>query len=144
MKTLSLCVILVGLLATQVNSSVTIDIPVPVTQAFAKKYSEVEDLSWHIQGGNFTANFYDEKDGFFKEATFEKTGNWLETKTDTDLDNIPEVALEYLETNFSDLEAINTITKIEMPNNVQYLVALEEDERPVTLLFDAKGNLIEE
>lgn len=62
--------------------------PSPVTDAFARKYSEAKAVTWNLDGnGNYEAKFSLQQTKY--RADFTPAGKWLETETNVPLKDVP-------------------------------------------------------
>lgn len=143
MKTISFCVLLMTFLAVQ-SQAVNVDVPQVVSKAFNKLFPSAEDVNWELSGTHFVADFFHDKDGYFKEVTFDRMGTWLETKTDLDAMDLPDAIQNYIVENYGSMEDSSNIIKLEKPKEVQYVLDLETVDGEIQLVFDAAGNLLEE
>jgi len=144
MKRISCCVLLMSFLATQTLQASITDVPSAVLNAFAKKFPQVEDTNWSQSGKFYVADFFHDKDGFFKEATFDTEGTWVLTVSDIDGVDLPDEAQDYLIKQFEDLDFLESVKMEERPDSVKYLIVVETEEEELTLIFDETGNLLEE
>ena len=63
-------------------------VPVPVKQAFAKKFPAATDVKYEMEKKDYEINFKDK--GVEMSANFDAMGNWLETETEIKPADLPK------------------------------------------------------
>ena len=58
----------------------------------------LKEISWDEMNNLFIASFHDS--GYYKDATFDKLGSWVETSTYLAEEDLPDAILEYIALNF--------------------------------------------
>mgnify|MGYP003625769534 CR=1 FL=1 len=83
-------------------------VPEAVQLAFEQKYPGENDPDWHIDdNGNYESNF--KIDGKKLRADFSPEGNWIETESSLDKNELPKAIQEKIKADFSAYE----ITELE-------------------------------
>ncbi len=116
------------------------EIPGAVSQAFDAKYPDIETIEWEIEGDIYEAEYT--QDGIKKEAEFDKDGNLVATEYEIKIEELPDVIMEKLKTEYGDYE----IEEAEFVNSTEhgelYEVELEMDDKEIDVYFDKTGNVI--
>lgn len=143
MKTIALILASTGLLAF---FGITIfqqkpDIPQVVVDAFWQKYPEAKSVDWEEEGEEYEAEF---KIGKVEmSANFAKSGEWLKTETEIDINSLPDAVRQGITTNFPNSE-IEEAEQLELPNQaLAYEVELEgTQDQEIETVFAADGRLL--
>jgi len=119
------------------------EIPIPVKEAFSKKFPTAKEIQWHLEEPDkYEVNF--EMDGKKISASFKKDGTWLEIETDLKRIDLPDFLKKILSIDFPSYE-LEFADRIENPNNVvTYELQLESDEEneEIVVIFSADGTII--
>jgi len=115
-------------------------VPVPVKEAFAKKFPAATDVKYEMEKKDYEVTFKDK--GVGMSANFNSKGEWLETKTIMIESDLPKEVLTSVATNFVGY-SITEITKVEGPNNVlNYEMKLKKDKEGYEVKFSSKGDVL--
>jgi hypothetical protein len=120
-------------------------IPAEVTEAFKEKYPGASQVEWKDKLTNFVAVF--QEDGIQYEARFNKKGEWKDTESAIDTDELPEAVNEgYNKSKYADEWKIEAAYKIVLPNEkVNYRVlARKSDLQKKNILFNSEGRLLKD
>ena len=111
-------------------------VPAPVKSTFTKNFSEVKDVKWEQEKGNYEANF--NQNGQKMSALMDATGNLLETETAIGVHALPSGVTDYIAKNYKD-EKIKEAARLKMANgDINY----EAEVKGTDLIFDATGRFI--
>ncbi len=99
--------------------------PENVQTAFTKKFNTVQKVKWTQEDNEWEAEF--ELNKTEMSASYDNSGNWLETETEIDKKDVPAEILKAVTQKFGDWE-IDELEKIEKPDFKGYEIALEKDE----------------
>jgi hypothetical protein len=103
-------------------------IPKQVRQAFETMFPGATHVEWDKEFSSYTADFFHE--GHEKEAQFDKEGNWMRTKTELSIVEVPapvmEAALEHCDWEIDD------VCLYEQANGVAayYMIEFDQDLSP--------------
>jgi hypothetical protein len=115
-------------------------VPVPVKEAFAKKFPAATDVKYEMEKKDYEVTFKDK--GVGMSANFNSKGEWLETETIMIESDLPKEVLTSVATNFVGY-SITEITKVEGPNNVlNYEMKLKKDKEGYEVKFSSKGDVL--
>ena len=115
-------------------------VPVPVKEAFAKKFPAATDVKYEMEKKDYEVTFKDK--GVGMSANFNSKGEWLETKTIMIESDLPKEVLTSVATNFVGY-SITEITKVEGANNVlNYEMNLKKDKEGYEVKFSSKGDVL--
>ncbi|MFC2131183.1 PepSY-like domain-containing protein [Bacteroidota bacterium] len=116
------------------------EIPGVVSKAFEAKYPDIKIVEWEIEGDIYEAEYT--IDGIKNEAEFDKDGNLVATEYEIKIEELPEVILEKLKTEYAGYE----IEEAEFVNSTElgelYEVELEKGDKEIDVYFDKTGNII--
>ena len=118
-------------------------IPAEVTESFKQKYPEATKVEWRDKLSTFSAIF--EIDDQLHEAKFNSKGEWQQTETAIEEDDLPEAVTDGFEkSKYAEWE-ISGIYKIEMNDTVHYRIeAVKTDIRKKNLFFNSEGRLVKD
>ncbi len=115
------------------------DVPANVEKALKAKYPSTEYVDWMV-GDNYVANFWVGE--LYLEATFDKTGKWLETSTVLEEANLPSIILDGITKSLGE-HYITYIVKIDKNDGSSvYIVDASTDDNSFQVTTDAKGNVL--
>lgn len=115
------------------------DVPANVQKALNAKYKSIESVDWTV-GDNYTANFW--QGDFYLEATFDKTGKWLETSTVLEETNLPQSVLTGIKKDVGEY-SIAYVIKIDKNDNTStYVVDVNVGEDTLQVTTDMTGNVL--
>lgn len=117
------------------------DVPSNVQNTFKSKYPTATDVEWYDEeDGTYAAYFYVNEQS--KTAKFNNTGNWTETKTFMDVNEMPKPVINAINSKYKGAE-IGSVTMIELPTNLnQFEVSAEMNSTTYLLTYDEKGTLL--
>ncbi len=114
----------------------------PAETNFKSQYPDVTDVTWEQEGEFTEAEF--EQNGIEISILYDADGNVIETETEIDVNQLPEIITTYISENYSGSE-IEEVEKIESAKGNFFEVEIEnENDQEVELLFDAVGNFVKE
>lgn len=117
------------------------DVPEAVRNNFKSKYPGENDPDWKKDSnGNFESNF--KMDGVSYRADFKPDGNWIETETSIDKNELPDVIQSKIASDYSDY-SITEIEKVEHHSKgTFYDVEFKQKGKNKDVEFDISGNVI--
>lgn len=117
------------------------NLPKKIEEAFAKKFPNGNDAEWTAsKNGMFTANFFEGDE--IREATFDKSGKWLETLYFLAEGELPIAVEETVKKTVPNLEYYDSIIMVDKPEGAYYQVTVETEEAFEKLQIDVYGKLI--
>ncbi len=115
--------------------------PEKIKAAFDQKYPDAEDVEWEMENGKWEAEFeVDEKE---MEALFDQNGNWLETETEMEDEDLPATVNETLKSQFKDYE-VEEVEYLESPDATGYEIELEGDNGDIEVLIGKDGSVLKQ
>jgi hypothetical protein len=112
------------------------DVPAAVITAFYKTYPTVQDVNWNQDGLNYEAGY--EADKVPNTATYDVSGELIETQMEIVASALPTPAMDYVKLNFK-ADEIKKASKITDATGV---VIYEAQVKGMDLTFDSYGNFI--
>ena len=112
------------------------DVPIAVKTKFASEYPTVKKAKWDNEDGKFEAHF--EVNGVETSATYDASGNKLETETEIEASALPKGASDYVTKNYANQKIKEASKIIDSKNVTIYEVEIKEGD----LLFDSNGNFL--
>ena len=116
------------------------EVPTAVQATFNTMYPAATDIFWEQDGEEYLATFT--QDEYSVDATFFEDGTWQQSITGLEVEDLPTAAIALLKKDFK-IESYYNVSKIEVPDNVQYSVNFETDTQYVNLIFDTTGQLVD-
>lgn len=116
------------------------EVPTAVQATFNTMYPNAIDAYWEQDGEEYLATFT--ADEYSIDATFLEDGTWQQSITSLEFEDLPTAAITLLNKDF-DAASYYNISKIEVPDKVQYSVNLETDTQYVNIVFDTAGQLVD-
>jgi hypothetical protein len=136
MKRILLSAFVVGLILMTCEQS-----PAPsseIQSAFSKKFTAVKKLKWKQEDNEWEAEFrQNEKE---MSASFDNSGNWLETETKIKKKDIPSDIFKAINLKFDGWE-MEEIERIEKPDFKGYEIVLENKEPETEILVSDTGEI---
>lgn len=118
MHLLKITVLLSILCLFNCNSDDKIKIPKAVKKTFKAKYPNQTILSWEIdKNGDYEARF--KEDGAKYRVDISPKGNWVETETNIELEDLPKAIQAVIEAKYSD-EKLSEIEKVDSASKGQF------------------------
>ncbi|MBQ7664464.1 MAG: PepSY-like domain-containing protein [Bacteroidaceae bacterium] len=107
---------------------------------FQAKYPTCKVAKWEWESGYLKAEFI--KDSREAEAYFNTDGTWVKTVTELLPIDLPQAAIDYINTNYPDRRT-RDVDLVETPGNSMYLVELEKSKTAdIYLRFATDGTLL--
>jgi len=115
--------------------------PDPVLKGFIKNYSDTK-ATWRVAEGNYAASF--KLIGMPATAWYDSTGHRLKVVTDIKSDQLPAIALSYIERNYpkAKIARAQKWTDDKKVSTFQADIKLAAETK--SLLFTSRGDLIKE
>jgi hypothetical protein len=113
--------------------------PREVQAAFSKQFNTVQELKWEQEDNEWEAEF--KSDGTEMSASFDNSGNWLETETEITMKNVPADIIKAVNLKFNGWE-MEEFERIEKPDFNGYEIALEKEETETEILVSDSGEII--
>jgi uncharacterized protein YajQ (UPF0234 family) len=116
--------------------------PEKVLIAFNQKFANVTNIKWSKENSTeYEANF--EQNGKNCSANFATDGSWLETETEVDLNQVPEIVKKAFYKKFSKDKKIKAVDKIEKKDGTfNYEIEYKSGLITKEIVFDTEGNVI--
>jgi Tfp pilus assembly protein PilX len=111
--------------------------PAAVTTAFNQAHSSVKKVEWKLKDGNNYAAEYKEG-GVNMCATYDATGNLMETKMEIASSALPAPILSYVKQNYKEDEVKKSWKITDAGGTITYKAKVKDQH----LLFDANGTFI--
>ena len=115
------------------------DVPVNIQKALKAKFPSAQDIEW-TNGEIFLASFWAGDD--YKEATFNKSGEWLETSTVLEEDKLPVNVVTSLTKSLGEAY-ITYVLKMEKKDGSQfYVIDLSTETENLQVTTDLTGKVL--
>ncbi len=142
MKTLILTVICVlgSLAAMQAQDIHPSSVPSVVLNAFQQKYPKALGAEWEMEGDLYNVEFnilFQDHD-----AWFDNTGKLVKLVVDINQNDLPAAVKVALKQQFGGYK-VDDIDRIDFNGTVTYKIDLEKGPEDRVVVFDAKGNVLE-
>lgn len=112
------------------------DVPVTVTNAFAKAYPTITDADWNKDGNNYAVNYTEYKLG--KSITWDVSGDLIGTNEEIIISALPIKLMVYVKNNYSE-----NIVKVASKNTDAHgKVTYKTEIKGMNLFFDSQGNFL--
>ena len=136
-----LCYSVTSVFSQSKEMSLTPGAPDPVLKGFIKTYGDAK-ATWKETEGNYEATF--KLIGMPATAWFDSTGHRLNVVTDIKADQLPSIALSYIERNYPKAKIVRAQkwTDDKKVNTFQAEIKLATETK--SLLFTSRGDLIKE
>lgn len=115
------------------------DVPVNVQKALKAKYAAAEQVDW-IVTNNYTATFW-EKD-LYKEATFSKSGEWMETSTVLDETAVPVTIKQSIVKAVGKMEITYAVQMDKNDDSKTYVIDVSTEEDSFQITTDMTGKVL--
>jgi hypothetical protein len=112
--------------------------PKEVQDSFAKKFKSAMDIQWEQEENEWEAEF--KMDGTCMSASFDNTGQWLETETEINIKDLPSEIHKAVNLKFNGWE-IDEIESIEKPDYKGYEIDLEKGNTETEIQVTASGEI---
>lgn len=111
-----------------------------VLVVFEELYPTATDANWAQDANEYIVSFME--NDYSLKATFEEGGDWMQTVTDIEFEDLPIDAQTHITKKYK-VEQYNHIVKVEIPEEVSYFVTFETEKAIVVLTFGEAGKLEE-
>ena len=112
--------------------------PKEVQATFSKKFKEVQNTEWEQEENEWEAEF--KLNGTKMSASFDNSGNWLETETEVKKKDVPADIFKAVNLKFDGWE-MEEIERVEKPDFKGYEIALEKKETETEILVTDAGEI---
>lgn len=128
------------LLAFSFSACSQTKVPEAVKTAFNKKFPTVKKVDWGKEGKTeWEAEFeLNEKD---MSANFDPQGNWKETETDLEKDDVPSVVMNVLNAKFPGYK-VKDAAFTETPKFSAYEIVIKKGESKKEVIMDKTGKIL--
>ena len=109
------------------------DVPVIVTDAFAKTYPAIKDVNWSKDGNNFAVNYVENK--LVKSITWSDSGDLIGTNEEIIVSALPISLMVYVKNNYSE----NIVNEASKNTDAQGTVTYKTEITGMDLFFDSEG-----
>ena len=114
--------------------------PEKIKTAFDQKYPDAEEVEWEMEHGKWEAEFeVDEKE---MEALFDENGNWIETETEMEDEDLPDAVKQTLKNQFKDYE-VEEAEYLESPEYSGYEIELEGN-KDIEVVIGKNGQVLKQ
>ena len=136
-----LVLVLINVVLMSCGQGVNAQAPEAVKKTFQTKYPGENDPDWHLDAhDNYESNF--KIDGIKYRADFRPTGEWIETETSIDFDELPKVIRDIIEKDYNDSE-ITEVEKVEHHSKgLFYDVEFKRKGKNKDVEFNASGEIL--
>lgn len=114
-------------------------VPPAVGKAFRARFAAAQQDSWRKTGDVYTAVFYNGK--LTQSATFDATGNWLQTQTELQVKEVPKAVLQTVSKQFAGFEW-QEIYRSEKPTGIAYEITVFKGTENYLLEISDKGDVL--
>ncbi len=116
------------------------NVPAAVKTAFSKKFPNVKKVKWDKEGNTeWEAEFETgEKD---MSANFDLQGNWKETETDLENDEVPAVVLNTIKAKFPGYK-VKEAAFTETPSYSAYEIDIKKGDKKMEVTIDKSGKVL--
>lgn len=123
------------------TKSLSTALPATVSAAFSAKFPEAKAVKWAMENEqDFEAEF--KLPGKKMSAIFSNTGEWLESETDINPEDMPAAVSESIARHFPGYE-VEEVEMVEKPEKeVVYEAELQKGEESLEVVFSASGQLL--
>ncbi len=116
------------------------NIPAAVKAAFGKKFPTVKRTEWSKEGKTeWEAEF--ERNEKELSANFDLQGNWKETETDVEEDDVPSVVMNVLSARFPGYK-VKDAAFTETPKYSAYEIVIKKGESKKEITIDKTGKIL--
>ena len=135
-------IVLLAIFSFNCQSTLNAQAPDAVKKTFQTKYPGENDPDWEIDSnGNYESHF--KIDGIKYRADFAPNGQWIETETSIDEDELPKAIRDVIESEYSD-EDITEVEKVEhYSKGLFYDVEFKKKGKNMDVEFRANGEIIQ-
>ena len=143
---LVICILISTTAYTQTNLSNNSTIPVPVTDAFLKKFPNSTEVNW---GDNYSKSAAPANTVYFvsfrttmsnktNEVWLDKDGNMLKHRKEIETSALPDEVQRSLARNFSGY-TVTGAERWEENNRVSYMMVIKDNAKEKTVVMDSNG-----
>lgn len=118
------------------------EIPNKILESFTAKFGKVSNVDWSEYDRVYIASFSNKKDRWIS-AQFDAQGNWQQTETFLEVEDIPSLQQQYINKNFGQPSYYSSILQLETPEKTTLNISFDTATHYVTLLFSAEGELLD-
>jgi len=112
--------------------------PKKVVSAFSAKFGNVTNLEWTHEKNGFEASFLKSDKRYY--ATFNVSGQWLDTETEIPITDLPEIVQNTFFAKFGKTQRIIAASKIEKNDGVLFFVIEYKSGLSTTeIIYDQDG-----
>lgn len=116
------------------------DVPKNIEVAFKKLYPSAVDTEWITYSKTYVSEFM-VKDAY-KTASFDKSGNWIQTSTSIEEASLPAAVKTFINNKFGDA-AFDSVELIESKSLKYYnIVVMDEEGETSNVALDATGKIV--
>ena len=126
---------------TGFSQEITADkVPVPVKQAFAKKFPAATDVKYEMEMKDYEINFKIKETKY--SANFDAKGKWLETETAIRAADLPKEVSGFVAKNFTGFKIVE-VSRLETPEMKRcYELDLKSGTEGFEVRFSEKGDIL--
>lgn len=112
------------------------DVPLTVTNAFAKAYPTITDADWNKDGKNYAVNYTEYN--LVKSITWDASGDLIGANEEIIISALPITLMVYVKNNYSE-----NIVKVASKNTDAHgKVTYKTEIKGMNLFFDSEGNFL--
>jgi hypothetical protein len=112
------------------------DVPVTVTDAFAKAYPTIKDADWNKDGNNYAVNYTEHK--LVKSITWDASGDLVGTNEEIMISALPIALMVYVKNNYNE----NIVKEALKNTDARGTVTYKAEIKGMNLFFDSEGNFL--
>ena len=116
------------------------DVPKAVLKKLQTLYPSQKEVNWSKVKSEFTAEF--KINGHSSSVTFDNTGNWIETESETSAADLPKVVINMISKKYPGYTT-DYVTKAVSPKTPLYEITLKKGKDKLYIIVDEQGQLIE-
>jgi uncharacterized membrane protein YkoI len=115
-------------------------VPAKIKQAFANKFPAAADVRYELEMRSYEANF--KENGVTMSATFDPSGNWLETETEIIESDLPKEVSASVAKNFPGFKIVEASRTETSDKVIFYEMDLKKSKEAYEVRFSPKGDVL--
>jgi len=128
---------------TPVTSPINHELPISIKATFEQLFPLAKAVEWEEDEMEYYLYFENGKHNV--EAFISKTGQWIQTNTFIEYEELPVRARTFIEEHYKeDIPYFDGVLQLDTPEASYYVVTFESEGAGINLLFTDTGNLLSE
>jgi uncharacterized membrane protein YkoI len=115
-------------------------VPAKIKQAFSMKFLTATDVRYELELKTYEVNF--KENGVVKSATFDPSGNWLETETERKESDLPKEISASVAKNFPGFKISEASITETSDNRIFYEMVLKKNKEGYEVQLSPKGDIL--